>query len=137
MKKTIQVVIGLVFNSRREILLAWRDEHKSPGNCWEFPGGKIEAGETGYHALCRELAEEIGIEVQNAENFPSICHEYESVKVILHPWRVHRYQGIPRGAEGQKICWVPLNQLQKFTLPAANHAIVELLLLHEHPSFIE
>ena len=127
MKKNIQVAIGLIFNSKQEILLAWRDAHKSPGNCWEFPGGKIEPGETQYQALCRELFEEIGIEVECARNFASICHEYETLQVILHPWQIEKYHGTPRGAEGQKIRWVPLDQLRHLTLPQANYPILDLL----------
>lgn len=137
MKKTIQVAVGLVFNSRQEILLAWRDEHKSPGNCWEFPGGKIEAEETGYQALCRELCEEVGIQVQQAKSYPEIFYDYPNLQVILHPWRVYQYAGIPHGMEGQKILWVRLEKLREYTLPSANYAIVDLLQSTEKPIFTE
>jgi 8-oxo-dGTP diphosphatase len=127
MKKIVEVAVGLIFNKQQEILLAWRDEHKVPGNCWEFPGGKIETGESGYQALCRELFEEIGIEVGEAFELPSIFHSYEHVQVVLQPWQVKQYQGIPQGLEGQKIKWVSLNKLHKMILPSANKAIVRLL----------
>ena len=135
MKKTIQVAVGLVFNSRQEVLLAWRDAHKSPGNCWEFPGGKVEAGETGYQALCRELREEVGIKVQDAKSYPEIFYDYQTVQVILHPWRVGQYEGIPCGLEGQKILWVKPEELRGYTLPSANYAIVDLLQSMEKPIF--
>jgi 8-oxo-dGTP diphosphatase len=135
MKKTIQVAVGLVFNSRQEILLAWRDAHKSPGNCWEFPGGKIEAQETGYQALCRELQEEIGIQVKQAKNYPEIFYDYQTLQVILQPWRVYQYEGTPYGLEGQKILWVRLGELREYTLPSANYAIVDLLQSIENPIF--
>jgi len=127
MKKIISVVVGLVFNSRQEVLLAWRDEHKTPGDCWEFPGGKIEAGESNYQALCRELQEEIAIDVLAAQNLPCIDHEYESVCVILYPWKIEKFNGIPKGNEGQIISWVPVSQLRSLVLPAANHLIVDAL----------
>jgi 8-oxo-dGTP diphosphatase len=131
MSKTIQVVIGLVFNQHQEILLAWRDASKTPGNCWEFPGGKIESGEDSYQAICRELAEEVGIIVQKAVPFPQISHHYETYQVILHPWRIEAYQGIPQGLEGQIILWRDVKQLSSVTLPGANYAIVEQLLLQK------
>jgi 8-oxo-dGTP diphosphatase len=128
MKKNISVVVGLIFNEREEILLAWRDARKTPGNCWEFPGGKIEPGENGYQALCRELTEEIGITVLKAAILPSIIHQYDTYQVILHPWRIESFRGIPQGMEGQMILWSSLNQLSSVALPAANYAIVDLLL---------
>lgn len=135
MKKTIEVAVGLVFNNQREILLAWRAAHKIPGNCWEFPGGKREAGETSYQALCRELTEEVGITVNQAVELPSVYHQYEEIDVMLHPWRVSQYQGVPRGIEGQQIAWVAVQQLRQLTLPAANQIIVDLLLLEENALF--
>lgn len=137
MKKTIRVAVGLIFNSRQEILLAWRDAVKSPGNCWEFPGGKIEAGETEYQALCRELREEVGIEVLNAENYPEVFHDYETMQVILHPWVVNEYRGIPCGIEGQKITWVLVENLRDYPLPSANYTIVDMLQKLNKPIFPE
>ncbi len=128
MKKNISVVVGLIFNEHEEILLAWRESWKMPGNCWEFPGGKIEPGENGYQALCRELTEEIGITVLKATILPSICHQYDTYQVILYPWKINSYEGIPRGMEGQMILWSSLDQLSSVILPAANYAIVDLLL---------
>jgi 8-oxo-dGTP diphosphatase len=123
MKKIVQVVIGIVANSQQEVLLAWRDAHKVPGNCWEFPGGKIEAGETVYQALCRELFEEI-----KAQLLESIYHDYEAMGVRLHPCRVQEYSGTPRGVEGQIIQWIPLENVPQLVLPSANYALVDLLL---------
>lgn len=127
-KKIIPVVIGLVFNEQQEILLSWRDAHKNQGNCWEFPGGKIETGESAYQAVCRELAEEIGITVQKARVLQSFSHQYDAYDVIIYPWRIEVYQGIPQGLEGQMILWTLLNNLTSLTFPAANYAIVDLLL---------
>ncbi len=128
MKKNISVVVGLIFNEREEILLAWRESWKMPGNCWEFPGGKIEHGENGYQALCRELTEEIGITVLKATILPSICHQYDTFQVTLYPWKIDSYEGIPRGMEGQMILWSSLDQLTSVILPAANYTIVDFLL---------
>lgn len=128
MNKIVQVVVGLVFNNQSEILMAWRGPHQTPGNCWEFPGGKIEQGETGYEALCRELSEEVGIAVESAEPWESIHYQYETHQVVLYPWHVEKYWGIPHGMEGQRIAWMQLNQLSELQLPSANYTIVDSLL---------
>jgi len=133
--KIIEVVVGLIFNDAGEILVAWRDASKTPGHCWEFPGGKIEQGESGYQALSRELLEEVGIEVQAAEEMFSIRHGYEINPVNLHVWRLRSYRGIPQGAEGQVIAWVAVNQLRGLTLPLANQGIVDWLLAQQKPIF--
>ncbi|MBS0350940.1 MAG: 8-oxo-dGTP diphosphatase MutT [Proteobacteria bacterium] len=127
MKNTLEVVVGLVFNANQEILLAWRGPEKSPGNCWEFPGGKIEQGETQYQAICRELKEEINLEVLKAQPGNAVLHQYETKKVILYPWWIEKYAGNLYGAEGQKIIWVNVKQLKDFPLPAANYALLDLL----------
>jgi 8-oxo-dGTP diphosphatase len=127
MKDATEVVIGLIFNSNREILLAWRGPEKIPGNCWEFPGGKIEPGESHYQAICRELKEEININVLQATKWNAIHYLYDRGKVILHPWKVHEYSGDLYGAEGQKIIWTPIELLKNFNLPAANYALLDLL----------
>jgi 8-oxo-dGTP diphosphatase len=128
MKKSMSVVVGLILNEQQEILLAWRNEAKPQGNCWEFPGGKVEAGETGYAALCRELKEEIGITVQAAQAMESVSHTYSTVSVILYPWLIEEYSGVARGMEGQTLLWTPLQELRSYRLPSANTAIVDSIL---------
>lgn len=127
MNKFIEVSVGLIFNSQRQILLAWRDALKTPGDCWEFPGGKLEIGETSYQALCRELLEEIDIIVDEAIELKIIQHEYQTMHVVLHLWHVKTYQRVPRGVEGQKLKWMFLDNLQNIKLPDANLKILEFL----------
>ena len=92
-------------------------------------GEKIEPGENGYQALCRELTEEIGITVLKATILPRICLSiHDTYQVIWYPWKINSYEGIPRGMEGQMILWSSLDQLSSVILPAANYAIVDLLL---------
>lgn len=122
------VAIGIIYNSSQEILLAWRGAHQNQGSCWEFPGGKIELGENSFQALCRELKEEINITVEQAKLLPLITHNYEKNQVVLYPWQVEKFSGIPSGLQGQSLLWIALVQLPKMTLPAANYEIVNYLL---------
>ncbi len=135
----ISVAVGIILNQQQQVLLAWRGAHKQPGNCWEFPGGKIEQGEDSYQALCRELYEEVAIQVQEAKPLPSIIHEYEnSYQVELFPWVVEQFLGIPQGMEGQKIIWSSTNLLKNYTLPSANYAIIDqFLLFHSKHSVLK
>ncbi len=127
MKKIIPVAVGILFNPRGDVLLTWRNAQKIPGNCWEFPGGKIENDETPYQALCRELHEEIDIVVEQAKSLFSLAHEYENCRVILHVWRVTQHKNNPQSNEGQMLFWAPVPQLHFFKLPGANHTIVNFL----------
>lgn len=136
MKKIISVAVGILYNHHGDVLLSWRNALKIPGNCWEFPGGKIEKGETAHQALCRELNEEIGIDVKNAEPLFSFAHEYESCRVILYTWIVNQYINTPQGKEGQMLSWAPVSHLHFFKLPGANHTIVDFLQTSKNPIFI-
>lgn len=125
--KSLPVAVGVIINPEQQVLLAWRDSQKSQGGCWEFPGGKIETGEDSYQALCRELQEEIDIIVKDARSLPSVTHHYETCQVILYPWLVLDYVGIPRGIENQSIIWTAIDSLRDLPLPGANYLIVDYL----------
>jgi 8-oxo-dGTP diphosphatase len=116
------VAIGLVFNTAGDILIAKRPLHKYKGGLWEFPGGKVEAGESVLQALRREFFEEVGIQVLTARPWLQIPSE-----VLLDVYRVEEYSGEPFGKEGQEVLWVPLQQLLQFEFPPANQMIIEKL----------
>ncbi|MDY6984170.1 MAG: 8-oxo-dGTP diphosphatase MutT [Pseudomonadota bacterium] len=123
----IHVVAGVILNDAGEVLLALRPKHKHKGGLWEFPGGKVEAGESPRAALARELLEEIALIVEQAEPFLMIDHDYGDKHVTLDVWRVTRFSGTPHGREGQEIAWVPVVGLENYQFPEANAAIVTAL----------
>jgi 8-oxo-dGTP diphosphatase len=123
----IHVVAGVILNGAGEVLLALRPKHKHKGGLWEFPGGKVEPGESARAALTRELEEEIALDVEHAEPFVIIDHDYGDKQVTLDVWRVTHFSGTPHGREGQQIAWVPVAELANYQFPEANVAIVTAL----------
>lgn len=123
----IHVVAGLIMNDAGEVLLALRPKHKHKGGLWEFPGGKVEAGESERDALARELLEEIALVVEQAERFLVVDHDYGDKQVRLDVWRVTRFSGTLHGREGQEIAWVAIDDLAEYRFPEANAAIVTAL----------
>ena len=95
---------------------------------WEFPGGKLQAGETPFAALCRELDEELGIEVLAAEPWLELVHDYPDKKVLLDVWRVLDYRGEVGAREGQALDWVAAARLTALPLLPADLPIVAALL---------
>ncbi len=125
MKKTIEVVVGVIINQKKEILLSLRAAHQILSDYWEFPGGKLERGETSYQALCRELLEEIDIQVIGASPLLDLYYEYPNYIVNLHPWLIKQYSGEPIGKEGQTIAWKSLLEINSLKLLQANYMIIE------------
>lgn len=123
----MHVAVGVIFNSEREVLIAKRPAHKYKGGLWEFPGGKVEVGETVFAALQRELNEEIGINIIYAEPWLQIQHDYQDRVVLLDTWIVTQFSGEPQGQEGQVIQWVKLADLSHFQFPDGNKVIIEKL----------
>lgn len=124
----VPVVAAVIYNTQGDVLLAKRPAHKHLGGLWEFPGGKIELGETPFQALQRELLEELGITIVTAAPFLQLQHNYEHQSVQLDIWQVSQYIGIPSGQEGQPICWIKPLELPNWPLPAANQTIVAALI---------
>jgi 8-oxo-dGTP diphosphatase len=124
MSKLVHVAAGVVLNNQQQVLLALRPLDKHQGGLWEFPGGKVEAGETVQAALARELYEEINLTVLTAEPFLVQEHDYGDKHVKLDVWLVTHFMGEPHGKEGQQLRWVALNELHHYQFPAANQVIV-------------
>lgn len=129
--RTVHVAVAVIRSDpadKPSILISKRPEHVHQGGYWEFPGGKVEPGESVQDALARELYEELGIEVQQApssiEPLIQIYHDYGDKQVFLDVWWVNAFIGDAHGREGQAIRWVPVNKLQDYSFPAANHPIV-------------
>jgi 8-oxo-dGTP diphosphatase len=121
------VVAALVHGGR--VFIAKRPAHKHQGGLWEFPGGKVEPGESPALALERELNEEIGICVKSLRPLIRIKHDYEDRKVLLDVWHITNWEGEAHGAEGQKVAWTPMQALRSDKFPVANRAIITALLL--------
>lgn len=121
----IHVAVGIITNSKGEVLIAKRPAHKSYPNLWEFPGGKVESNETVFVALKREFAEEIGIEIESAHPWFQLPYQYPDRTVLLDIWLITQFQGRPRGAEGQIIQWISPNDFSKFEFPEGNKVIIE------------
>lgn len=124
----IHVAVGIIRNKQGEVLIALRDKNKHQGGLWEFPGGKVEAGESISDALSRELKEELNLYVNSSTQLLEIEHNYDDKQVKLYVWEVVSFQGEARGMEGQPIMWVALGKLQNYEFPEANKEIVSFLI---------
>ncbi|MBY0378533.1 MAG: 8-oxo-dGTP diphosphatase MutT [Gammaproteobacteria bacterium] len=122
----LQVVVGIIQNAQGEYLLALRPTGKPLAGFWEFPGGKIEKTETAYQALCRELTEELGIAVTQAE---LLCeYVYDAQKVIFFSvWQVKAYEGQPKPLAADKLKWSGKMSLAQHVFPPPNRAILQQL----------
>lgn len=125
----LEVAVGVVVHADGRYLLSQRRKGTDHAGCWEFPGGKLEAGETPQEALQRELSEELGIRVLSCRPLIAIPFDYPGRSVLLHTYRVTAYAGDPRGREGQPLEWFETADLVQLNLPAANRGIVNALRL--------
>jgi 8-oxo-dGTP diphosphatase len=123
--KRVHVAAAVIRGADGRILLARRADQQHQGGLWEFPGGKVEAGETVAAALRRELQEELGITVTNARPLIKVQHDYPDKQILLDVWLVSAFSGEPHGAEGQPLAWVAPRQLPEYEFPAANAPIVQ------------
>ncbi len=120
----LHVAVGVIKDTDGRILISLRDDSAHQGGLWEFPGGKVEPGETVEQALKRELNEELGITVQQSNPLIKINHQYPDIKVLLDVWTVTQFAGTPWSVEGQKIAWVKPEQLTDYSFPEANYPII-------------
>jgi 8-oxo-dGTP diphosphatase len=124
---TLQVVAAILRDRDQRVLIAQRPPGKPMAGFWEFPGGKLAAGESEQSALVRELREELGIEVRASRWLTAVTHDYGDRVVELAVWIVERFDGLPQGIEGQALKWVAVSQLSEQGLLPADQPIVEIL----------
>jgi 8-oxo-dGTP diphosphatase len=123
----IVVAAGILRDAAGRILIAQRPAGGHVGGFWEFPGGKLNPGESPAEALVRELREEIGVHVEAATPFMAYRHDYPERSVELHVFMVERYAGDPRGVEGQPLRWVTVADFPSAGLLEADVPIAEQL----------
>jgi mutator protein MutT len=111
----------------RQILIARRPPRGLLGGLWEFPGGKLEAGETLEGCLVREVREELGIEVHVGELLTTVQHAYTHFRITLHAFHCRYLSGQPQAIGCTAWKWVTLQELDDYAFPAANHRIIATL----------
>jgi 8-oxo-dGTP diphosphatase len=125
----VPIVSAALIDPRGQVLLQQRPKGKAMAGLWEFPGGKITAGETPEAALCRELEEELGIAVATSDlvAFGFASHRYDTFHILLLLWVCRRWQGAPTPRENQTMAWVAPAQMSGYPMPAADAPLVALL----------
>lgn len=124
MTKLVHVAVGVIVDKDGKVLIAKRPLNVHQGGLWEFPGGKVDTGETAQQALVRELREELAINVLDSRPLIQIRHHYPDKSVLLDVHKIIQFTGEPCGNEGQPVQWVGSKDLNKFDFPAANRPII-------------
>ncbi|MCF6209286.1 MAG: Nudix family hydrolase [Gammaproteobacteria bacterium] len=128
-ESVVRVAAAAVFDGEGRVLISRRADDTHQGGMWEFPGGKLEAGEDARRALQRELDEEVGIHITAARPLIRVRHDYPDKSVLLDVWRVDSFEGEAHGREGQPLRWVSPVALDDVEFPAANLPIVRAVQL--------
>jgi 8-oxo-dGTP diphosphatase len=128
-RKILLVAACALIDSDGRILLAQRPEGKSLAGLWEFPGGKLEPGETPEETLVRELEEELGIKTKVACLAPLTfaSHSYDTFHLLMPLYVCRRYEGVPQGREGQALKWVKPMALRDYPMPPADEPLIPML----------
>ena len=127
--KTVLVSAVALIDPEGRVLLAQRPEGKPMAGLWEFPGGKVEPGETPEAALIRELHEELGIETWQSCLAPLTfaSHSYENFHLLMPVFACRKWQGIVQPREGQRLAWAHARDLRKYDMPAADVPLIPAL----------
>jgi len=128
MKKNVHVVGAIIENDKHEIFCALRNPNMVLANYWEFPGGKIEVGESPEQALSREILEEFNCSIQVGEKVEDTIHEYEKFIVHLETYKATIIKGEPIVLEHAEIRWVPRNQLLELNFAPADIPAIKKIL---------
>ncbi|EJF78066.1 8-oxo-dGTP diphosphatase MutT [Bartonella birtlesii] len=123
------VVACVLLDQDNRVLLTERPQGKSLAGLWEFPGGKVEQGETPEASLIRELKEELGIHVQadNLQPLTFASHNYDTFHLLMPLYLCSHYEGVAQGREGQNLKWVFISDLERYPMPDADKPLVQLL----------
>ncbi|MBM3616361.1 MAG: (deoxy)nucleoside triphosphate pyrophosphohydrolase [Alphaproteobacteria bacterium] len=127
--KIVLVSAVALIDADGRVLLAQRPEGKSLAGLWEFPGGKVDPGETPEATLIRELREELGIETKASCLAPLTfaSHSYEDFHLLMPLFACRRWDGIATGREGQTLAWVRPERLRDYPMPPADIPLIPIL----------
>lgn len=127
--RLLLVVAVALIDADGRVLLAQRPAHKQLGGLWEFPGGKLDGGETPEAALARELKEELGIDVPLRCLAPLTfaSHTYETFHLLMPLYICRNWEGEPEPLEGQKLAWVRKERLRDYSMPPADEPLIPIL----------
>ncbi len=127
--KLVLVSAVIMIDCDGRILLTRRPEGKSMAGLWEFPGGKVEQGETPERALIRELTEELNIDVTEACLAPFVfaSHTYEDFHLLMPTFLCRQWDGILTAREGQNLKWVKIQDLPKYNMPSADKPLIAMI----------
>ena len=123
----LHVVVGILRNHQGRVLVQQRTQDRVCAGQWEFPGGKVEQGESAEQALLRELKEELGVEVQAPQHLMDLSHEYSHAHVWLQIYLIDSYKGDVVGREGQCFAWHDGKSILDLPLLAAVFPILDKL----------
>lgn len=125
----LHVVAAILWHRQGDgrLLIARRPQGGHLAGFWELPGGKLEAGESPWQGLARELSEEIGIRITAGHPFMTVYHRYPERNILLDTWTIDEYRGEARSREGQPLAWVGIEQLGEYRFPAADLPILEAI----------
>lgn len=123
----VHVVAGVLTDPKGRILLARRTAGRDLAGAWEFPGGKVEPGETPFQALDRELHEELGIRIHSMEALIAVPQQYHNKRIVLDVFRISRFSGKAKGLENQALAWSPPEKLSTYPMPPADRPVVAAL----------
>ena len=122
-----RIGVAVIWNQAGQILIDRRKVGGTMGGLWEFPGGKIEPGETVEACIAREIQEELAIEIAVGEHLISIEHTYPTFNLTLTVHHCQHISGVPQPIESEEIRWVNIDDLDNYQFPAANIAIINAL----------
>ncbi|MHA6688932.1 (deoxy)nucleoside triphosphate pyrophosphohydrolase [Devosia sp. A449] len=127
--KLLLVVACALIDADRRVLIAQRPEGKNLAGLWEFPGGKIEPGESPEEALIRELEEELGISTKTACLAPLTfaSHSYDNVHLLMPLYACRKWQGVPEAREHTALKWVRPQKLRDYAMPPADEPLIAAL----------
>ena len=124
--KTVLVVACALIDTDNRVLIAQRPEGKTLAGLWEFPGGKVDAGERPEAALIRELKEELGITIEEPCLAPLTfaSHTYEVFHLLMPLYVCRKWEGVVTAREGQQLAWVRANKLRDYPMPPADIPLI-------------
>lgn len=126
-ERRLTVVAAVIYDDQGKILLTRRPEGTHMAGLWEFPGGKVEEGESCSEALIRELDEELGVSVKVGRPLTFAIHTEPALEILLLFFSAALGTGVPVAREGQDIAWVRPEELPRYPMPPADDEMVSML----------